>query len=281
MALRSIYRTFRTWSPARSSGAPSCCRSCWRRGTVSTRQFYSGVVLILVGYFKKIAIADGVGPTVDHIFTNPDLAGSQHLLLEGLYLFAIQIYCDFSGYTDIARGVSRLMGIELRLNFRQPYLSANITEFWRRWHISLSDWLRDYVYISLGGNRLGAVEDLPQPDAHDAARGTLAWAGWNFIVWGALHGVFLSIHRAWSGRAGRGELGRKPTTVVGWLGYVASTVLTFHLVCLTWIFFRAPPDNRRDLPARAVPAIDRPGPGRPARDLGVVHIVARHPRMVP
>ena len=195
-------------------------------------------MLILVGYFKKIAIADSVGPTVDHIFTNPDLAGSQHLLLEGLYLFAIQIYCDFSGYTDIARGVSRLMGIELRLNFRQPYLSANITEFWRRWHISLSDWLRDYVYISLGGNRLGRWKTYRNLMLTMLLGGLWHGAGWNFIVWGALHGVFLSIHRAWSGRAGRGELGRKPTTVVGWLGYVASTVLTFHLVCLTWIFFR-------------------------------------------
>jgi alginate O-acetyltransferase complex protein AlgI len=205
--------------------------------TVVPRMIYSGVVLMLIGFFKKIAIADAVGPTVDAVFAHPDWPNDNQRLLEGLYLFAIQIYCDFSGYTDIARGISRLLGIELRVNFRQPYLSANITEFWRRWHISLSDWLRDYVYISLGGNRLGRWKTYRNLMLTMLLGGLWHGAGWNFIIWGALHGAYLSVHRVWSG--GRRVEPGLPTTATGWAARLASTFLTFHLVCLGWIFFRA------------------------------------------
>ncbi|NLX14084.1 MAG: MBOAT family protein [Phycisphaerales bacterium] len=126
----------------------------YRPRKVTPSQIGTGLQLILMGYLKKIAIADAVAPYVNDIFADPAHQSSVRLLL-GLYLFAIQIYGDFSGYSDIARGVSRLLGIELMINFKQPYLSANITEFWRRWHISLSTWLRDYLYIPLGGNRKG------------------------------------------------------------------------------------------------------------------------------
>ncbi|MEZ6050276.1 MAG: MBOAT family O-acyltransferase [Planctomycetaceae bacterium] len=123
---------------------------------VEERRLLTGGFLILLGLFKKLAIADAVAPRVNEIYLVSGEA-SWLTLLEGAWLFSLQIYGDFSGYSDIARGVSRLLGIELMVNFRQPYLSQSITEFWRRWHISLSTWLRDYLYIPLGGNRLGPV----------------------------------------------------------------------------------------------------------------------------
>lgn len=204
---------------------------------VKREQISSGLVLILLGLFKKVALADAVAPTVDRIFAAPAYASSGMLLL-GVYLFALQIYCDFSGYTDIARGVSRLMGIELRINFRQPYFSANITEFWRRWHISLSEWLRDYLYISLGGNRGGRWQTYRNLMLTMLLGGLWHGAGWNFIIWGGLHGLYLSIHKAIMGE-GRKEF-QAPQTMAEWLKYAASAAFTFHLVCLTWVFFRAP-----------------------------------------
>jgi len=206
---------------------------------VDLDQIHSGALLMLVGFFKKIAIADAVAPAVNRIFTNASSSSTSSMLLEGIYLFAIQIYCDFSGYTDIARGVSRLMGIELRINFRQPYLSANITEFWRRWHISLSDWLRDYVYISLGGNRRGRWRTYANLMTTMLLGGLWHGAGWNFVIWGGLHGLYLAVHRAWTGGARNVPKPAVPATALGWARHFASVVLTFHLVCLAWVFFRA------------------------------------------
>ena len=123
---------------------------------VDNQKFRGGCLLILIGLFKKVVIADSLAPDVTPYFTHPATYSSL-VLLKGLYYFSLQIYCDFSGYTDIARGTSRLLGIELPENFNQPYLSQTITEFWRRWHISLSSWLRDYLYIPLGGNRRGRL----------------------------------------------------------------------------------------------------------------------------
>ncbi|KAA3659381.1 MAG: MBOAT family protein, partial [Calditrichaeota bacterium] len=125
-----------------------------KKRIVTLEQFQAGCLLILIGLFKKIALADAAAPLVDEVFANPQ-AQSSIILLKGLYLFSLQIYCDFSGYSSIARGVSKLIGIELSENFQTPYLAANITDFWRRWHITLSRWLRDYLYIPLGGNRIG------------------------------------------------------------------------------------------------------------------------------
>lgn len=204
---------------------------------VEAEQIKRGLVLMLVGFFKKVAIADAVGPTVDLIFSRPDHQSSAALLI-GLYLFAIQIYADFSGYTDIARGVSRLMGIELRLNFRQPYLSANITEFWRRWHMSLSEWLRDYLYIPLGGNRRGARRTYLNLFITMFLGGLWHGAAWTFVAWGSLHGMYLAIHKQMlhARKAVDGldllRRGRRVRFAVG-------VVVTFHLVCLAWIFFRA------------------------------------------
>jgi len=204
---------------------------------VRADQIRSGAVLMLVGFFKKVAIADAVGPTVDIIFQQPAHQSSAALAI-GLYLFALQIYADFSGYTDIARGVSRLMGIELCLNFRQPYFSTNITEFWRRWHISLSEWLRDYLYISLGGNRRGKLRTYCNLFITMLLGGLWHGAAWTFVAWGGLHGVFLAIHkRILSGR--KAGDGRQLFINGQRLRFAVSAVATFQLVCLAWIFFRA------------------------------------------
>jgi D-alanyl-lipoteichoic acid acyltransferase DltB (MBOAT superfamily) len=207
---------------------------------VTQDQLERGAALILVGFFKKLVIADNVAPTVNTIFDAPGARPRLELLL-GTYLFALQIYCDFAGYTDIARGVSRLMGIELRLNFRQPYLSTNITDFWRRWHISLSDWLRDYLYISLGGNRGGKWRTYRNLMLTMLLGGLWHGASWNFVIWGGLHGLYLAAHKALvvdrRDRRGAAPASRGP---LGFAGDVLGVVVTFHLVCLAWVFFRAP-----------------------------------------
>jgi D-alanyl-lipoteichoic acid acyltransferase DltB (MBOAT superfamily) len=153
-----------------------------------------------------------------------------------IYLFAFQIYGDFSGYSDIARGTSRLFGIDLMRNFNQPYLSQSITEFWRRWHISLSSWLRDYLYISLGGNRRGIRRTYANLLITMLLGGLWHGASWTFVVWGGLHGLYLSIHKAIMHVKGETAPTRDRRVIVGLL----KVLVTFHLVCLTWIFFRAP-----------------------------------------
>jgi len=202
---------------------------------VAAQDIMEGVALIATGYFKKIAIADAVAANVNRVFQNPG-AFSSPVLLFSLYLFAIQIYCDFSGYTDIARGVAKLFGFDLRINFRQPYLSANIAEFWRRWHISLSSWLRDYLYISMGGNRKGNARTYRNLMLTMLLGGLWHGASWNFVIWGGMHGLFLSVHRIWTRRQ-RNRQGAMP--VSHRLTRIAAAVLTFHLVCLAWLFFRA------------------------------------------
>ena len=197
----------------------------------------SGAQLILMGYFKKVAIADSVAPMVEQAFRDPSLLSSPALLFS-IYLFALQIYCDFSGYTDIARGVSRLLGIELMLNFKQPYLSRNITEFWRRWHISLSSWLRDYLYIPLGGNRGGKLLTYRNLMLTMLLGGLWHGAAWTFVMWGGLHGLYLAIHKMAAGP--QQAIEGPASSALGWIRYAAGVVLTFNLVCLTWIYFRAP-----------------------------------------
>ena len=194
----------------------------------SEEQFSSGLLLIVIGLFKKIAIADAAAIWVNQGFASPDQYSSLELL-SFAYLFAFQIYGDFSGYTDIARGVSRLMGIELMLNFRQPYFASDIRDFWRRWHISLSTWLRDYLYIPLGGNRKGRVRTYINLMITMILGGIWHGANWTFVIWGALHGLFLAVHRLIS-REDRAK---------NWLASGLGVVATFHLVLFAWIFFRA------------------------------------------
>ena len=192
----------------------------------------SGLFLILLGLFKKVAIADACAIVAAKAFDAPSSASSA-LLLVGLIAFALQIYGDFAGYTDIARGVSRLFGIELTLNFEQPYLSRNITEFWRTWHISLSTWLHDYLYIPLGGNQHGKLTTYRNLMITMLLGGLWHGASWNFVIWGGIHGALLSIHRALGGYVPRGHL-----DPLKWRD-IPKILFTFALVCLAWVFFRS------------------------------------------
>jgi D-alanyl-lipoteichoic acid acyltransferase DltB (MBOAT superfamily) len=155
----------------------------------------SGLFLILLGLFKKIAIADALSPFVDRAFASNGRAGWVALLV-GAFGFTMQVYGDLSGYSDIARGTSRLFGIELLKNFEQPYLSKNFTEFWRTWHISLSTWLRDYLYVPLGGNRRGEVRSYFNLLLTMTIAGLWHGSGWNYVVWGSIAGFYLATHRA-------------------------------------------------------------------------------------
>jgi D-alanyl-lipoteichoic acid acyltransferase DltB (MBOAT superfamily) len=202
-----------------------------RPRTVGWTEWRDAARLIVLGYFKKVGVADAVAPTVDLFFAYPHhFSGSD--LLFGLYLFAVQIYCDFSGYSDIARGVSKLFGIELMINFERPYFSTSVTEFWRRWHISLSSWLRDYLYIPLGGSRGGRARTCRNLMVTMLLGGLWHGANWTFIVWGGLHGLYLSIEKALGirPRCDRDDISA-PTRVM-------RMAITFHLVVFAFFFFR-------------------------------------------
>ena len=196
-----------------------------------------GLTLMMLGFTKKVLIADVLAPEVDLIFSHPGQMSSG-LLLKGAYCFALQIYGDFSGYSDIARGVAELLGVRLIKNFEQPYLSQSITEFWRRWHISLSSWLRDYLYISLGGNRRGAWITYRNLMLTMLIGGLWHGANWTFVVWGGLHGAYLALERMVG--VGRERVQWAGAGALAWAGAIARIVVTFHLVTLAWIFFRAP-----------------------------------------
>jgi D-alanyl-lipoteichoic acid acyltransferase DltB (MBOAT superfamily) len=191
-----------------------------------------GALLILIGLFKKVVIADGLAPVVNEAFANADVA-SGAALLAGVYAFSLQIYGDFAGYSAIARGTAKLLGVDLVVNFQQPYLSTNITDFWRTWHISLSTWLRDYLYIPLGGNRKGAARTYRNLMLTMLLGGLWHGAAWTFVVWGGLHGVYLAAHRRWRDRRSREATSRFT------VDHALPAIGTFHLVALSWIFFRA------------------------------------------
>jgi D-alanyl-lipoteichoic acid acyltransferase DltB (MBOAT superfamily) len=198
----------------------------------SIEKLWSGSWLILTGLFKKIVLADGLASVVQTRFDSPDQHGGLSLLI-GVYAFAIQIYGDFSGYSSIARGVSRLFGIELMRNFEQPYLSTSISQFWRTWHISLSTWLWDYLYVPLGGNRRGTRRVYINLALTMLLGGLWHGAAWTFVVWGGLHGLYLSAHRVVGAYEPRGR------PVAPRISDLWRVALTFHLVAFAWIFFRA------------------------------------------
>ena len=200
----------------------------------SKTQIQQGMVLIVTGLFRKVIIGDTAGRFVDHMFGNMELYTSAELLC-ALVLFSIQIYADFSGYTHIARGTAKLLGIELVKNFEQPYLSRNITEFWRRWHISLSSWLKDYLYFSLGGNRIGKFRTYMNLMVTMLLGGLWHGASWNFVIWGGLHGVYLVTHKLLlNGR--KIQIDRVRSITFGTLFKIA---FTYTLVTVTWLFFRS------------------------------------------
>lgn len=197
----------------------------------------SGLRLILLGLFKKVVVADHLAHLVNTVYKSPgDFSGPQVLL--ATYCFAIQIYCDFSGYTDIARGVARMMGVELMKNFDGPYLARSIPEFWRRWHISLSTWFRDYLFIPLGGSRASVARVGANLLIVFLISGVWHGAAWTFIFWGGLHGFYVVCSHLTSGvrktLVNAAHLNRVPV-----LHHAFQIFLTFHLVCLSWVFFRA------------------------------------------
>ena len=171
-------------------------------------QFSRGMYLIVLGFFKKIAIADGVAPIVDQVFGSTGRV-SWIDVIAGAVLFAVQIYCDFSGYTDIARGLSKLLGIELMVNFNQPYFATNPQDFWRRWHISLSTWLRDYLYVPLGGNRGGPLYVCRNLMITMLLGGLWHGAAWNFVLWGFYQGALLCTYRVWIETGFKGRLAQR------------------------------------------------------------------------
>ncbi len=198
----------------------------------------SGLRLIMWGYFKKLIIADSLSTYVDSIYSSVyDYFGMTFIMASLMY--TIQIYCDFSGYSDIAIGVARLFNINLMENFKSPYFSKSIKEFWSRWHISLSTWFRDYVYIPLGGSRKGELKKSRNIMLTMLASGLWHGANWTFIVWGGLHGIYQVIEGLF--RRSHGEKkDRRPTVPSNILHWA----LTFILVDIAWIFFRA--DNFQD-----------------------------------
>jgi alginate O-acetyltransferase complex protein AlgI len=187
------------------------------------------VLLALRGLVKKVLIADNLAPVVNAVFRDPQHWPSL-LIWIATISFAIQIYCDFSGYSDMARALAALLGYRIPINFNHPYRSLNPAEFWRRWHISLSTWLRDYLYIPLGGSREGTFRTSRNLMITMLLGGLWHGASWNFVLWGALHGIALSLHRAW--RAWRGDReGNAITRTASWLAF------TWFLL-VTWICFR-------------------------------------------
>jgi alginate O-acetyltransferase complex protein AlgI len=190
--------------------------------------------LIAGGLLKKVVIADVLARSiVDPVFATPALYEGPEILL-GVYGYAVQIYCDFSAYSDIAIGVALLMGLRFPDNFDDPYRARSLQDFWRRWHMTLSRWLRDYLYISLGGNRGGRLKTYRNLALTMLLGGLWHGASWMFVIWGALHGGYLALER-WLGEQGWYRAGRGEGALVPWL----ERLWIFHLVCLAWIFFRA------------------------------------------
>jgi D-alanyl-lipoteichoic acid acyltransferase DltB (MBOAT superfamily) len=195
---------------------------------------FDGVMLILSGLFRKCVVADNCALLADAAFNGRMGPSNLGVVLIGTYAFAWQIFADFSGYSDIARGSAQLMGFHFMVNFRQPYLATSLQDFWRRWHISLSTWLRDYLYIPLGGNRSGEFKTYRNLLTTMLLGGLWHGANWTFVVWGGVHGVGLSIER-WFGIGRRQSTGQHPSLLGVWF----RRIVVFHIVCVAWAFFRA------------------------------------------
>ena len=190
----------------------------------------NGFWLMLRGFYKKVVVADYLAVYVDKVYAAPQDAGGIGTVL-GTAFFAVQIYCDFSGYTDIARGAARMMGIRLMENFRHPYRAVSIQDFWKRWHISLTCWFTDYVYIPLGGNRRGFAKRCRNVLIVFLLSGFWHGASWNFVVWGLIHGIYMV------GAICLSQIRKDKKRI---LHPVAGWIFTLLLVNIAWVFFRAP-----------------------------------------
>ena len=192
----------------------------------------SGGQLMLWGLFKKVVVADRLAAVVDYVYSAHGTAGGLTLLF-ATYCFSFQIYCDFSGYSDVAIGAARILGYDLMENFRRPYFSKSLGEFWRRWHISLSTWFRDYLYLPLGGNRVSKVRGGVNILIVFLVSGLWHGANWTFVIWGLIHGVWLLLERQFKPLLDAMKQ-RMPGLSSLVLGFV-----TFHIVVISWVFFRA------------------------------------------
>ncbi|MFS2187007.1 MBOAT family protein [Mucilaginibacter sp. Mucisp84] len=194
--------------------------------------FKKGFILIFWGLFKKMVIADRLAIAVNHVYNHVENATTVSLIIATLF-FTYQIYCDFSGYSDIALGVSKLFGVDLIVNFKQPYFSKTITEFWRRWHISLSTWFRDYLYIPLGGNKVSKSKWIFNTMLVFVVSGLWHGANYTFLIWGAIHGLMLIIERfVYGDRIRQITSGISPANIIRWF-------ITYVVVVIAWTFFRA------------------------------------------
>jgi alginate O-acetyltransferase complex protein AlgI len=193
-----------------------------------------GLAIFAAGLFKKVVIADNLAQFVSPVFAHLDAGGGVTTSWAWLSTlsYTLQIYFDFSGYSDMALGLALLFGIRLPVNFRSPYRAASIIEFWRRWHITLSRFLRDYLYIPLGGNRLGGQRRYVNLMITMLLGGLWHGAAWNFFIWGGLHGLYLCVNHIWRGRRGEPKKPGLPAKALGW-------VITFFAVVIAWVFFRA------------------------------------------
>ena len=205
---------------------------------VNKQLVYSGMWLVMLGLFKKAVIADYIAQYNDLIFAAPDTYNGFENLM-AIYGYTLQIYLDFSGYSDMAIGFGRIMGFDLGINFKLPYQARSITDFWRRWHISLSTWLRDYLYIPLGGSRKGKFKTYRNLMITMLLGGLWHGANWKFVFWGALHGIGLAFHKAVKKTLDKIP-DILPKKAVAWF-------ITFHFVVFLWVFFRATDINRQEL----------------------------------
>ena len=195
--------------------------------------FEQGISLFVFGLFKKIVLADNLALCVDSIFGAPTQYHAVSLIF-AVIAYSIQIYCDFSGYSDMAIGCAKCLGYDLQKNFNLPYISQNVSEFWKRWHISLSTWLQEYLYIPLGGNRCGKIKTYINLFITMVLGGLWHGASWTFVAWGAIHGVALCIHKAWISVRSKDASSQKNI-----VSKVFSVFFTYVFVSFCWIFFRA------------------------------------------
>ncbi|MBI5048528.1 MAG: MBOAT family protein [Deltaproteobacteria bacterium] len=202
---------------------------------VNYEDIRKGCFLILFGLFQKVVIADNLGIVVDKVFSHPAQHSGVDLII-GTYAFAFQIYCDFSGYSSMAIGIARLLGIELMTNFKAPYLSASPGEFWHRWHISLSTWLKDYLYIPLGGNRSGNI--YMNLMLTMLIGGLWHGANWTMLIWGGMNGLYLVVNRKLSLLLPK-RSALFSSKIAMKISSIAGVLITFNLICIAWIFFRA------------------------------------------
>lgn len=198
----------------------------------NSQQFYEGLRLMMWGFFKKLVIADRVAQYVNAVFNYPGEYHYLNLIIAVLF-FTIQIYCDFSGYSDIAIGAAKAMGFKLMVNFNRPYFAKNIQEFWKKWHISLSTWFRDYLYFSLGGNRVSKVKVYRNVAIVFLLSGLWHGANWTFVIWGALHTLFILGYMFYQSKI------KSTSTNMSILSKSMGWLLTFSIVSFAWIFFRA------------------------------------------